>query len=139
MNQLLSQSTILLSIGDFMHILADRIRQARELAGITRAALARHVGVRPSAASQWEQIEGTAPSVAHLIRIAQITDIAFEWLATGRGPPHPLTLHETPAIDPGDFAHMLFEERVLRNARSIPLKLREPLLHFLDAGVGNYA
>ena len=122
-----------------MLTLSDRIRQARELTGISRAALARKVGVASSAAAQWELEKGTSPSVANLIKIATITDVAFEWLATGRGPPHPLKLHETPAIDPGDFAHTLFEERMLRIARLIPAKLREPLLRFLDALAGNEA
>lgn len=115
-----------------MLTLADRIKQARELTGISRAELARKIGVARSAAAQWEQEDGTSPSVANLAKIAVITDVAFEWLATGRGPPRPLTMHETPAVALGDFAHTLFEERMLQIARNVPVKLREPMLHFLD-------
>lgn|GEM_PF-1111819 len=63
----------------------ERILLARRNAGLTKIALAQRVGVCVSAAVQWEHPRGTVPSVSNLLRIATITGVAFEWLATGRG------------------------------------------------------
>ena len=65
--------------------LSTRIRQARLRAGMTQAALARRVGVKRSAATQWEHPSGTVPSMEHLIAVALATGVHLEWLATGRG------------------------------------------------------
>lgn len=69
-----------------MHVMADRIRQARRLKTLSQTQLAEQVGVQRSAVAQWERVGGTHPSVEHLAQIAVITQVLFEWLATGRGP-----------------------------------------------------
>jgi transcriptional regulator with XRE-family HTH domain len=112
--------------------LHSRIRQARELVGLSRSDLARRIGVGPSAAIQWENPQGTAPNVRHLIAIAEITDVSFEWLATGRGPARLGTGSEIPAVDPECFAHDLFEEEMLRVARQVPMRHRDALLRYLQ-------
>lgn len=119
-----------------MRSLSSRIREARKLTGISRAELARRVGVKPSASAQWEHDNGTAPSVRNLIQIATITGVSFEWLATGRGIARPKDLQEIPAVSTEDFAHNLFEEQMLALARDIPSKWREPLVQFLRVIVG---
>jgi transcriptional regulator with XRE-family HTH domain len=119
-----------------MQSLSNRIRQARNLAGITRSELARRVGVKPSAAVQWEQGGGTAPTVRNMIKIAKTTAVSFEWLATGRGMVRPESASEIPALTTEDFAHNLFEEQMLLLARETPTKWREPLVHFLRAIMG---
>jgi len=119
-----------------MRNLSARIREARKLTGISRAELARQVGVRPSAAVQWEQDDGTAPSVTNLTKIAMATEVSFEWLATGRGIARPKSLHEVAAVTTEDFAHNFFEEQMLALARDVPAKWREPLVQFLSAVLG---
>jgi len=119
-----------------MRTLTARIREARRLTGLSRAELARQVGVRPSAAVQWEHENGTAPSVGNLIKIATLTHVSFEWLSTGRGTARPKDLQETPAVTTEDFAHSLFEEQMLGLAREIPQKWREPLVQFLRTMLG---
>lgn len=52
---------------------------------MSRAHLARRIGVVASAAVQWELPNGTSPRLRHLVAIAEITGVSFEWLATGRG------------------------------------------------------
>lgn len=64
---------------------AQRIRLARRHAGLSQTQLAQKVGVRRSAVSHWESAEGKNPSVTHLRTIATVTQVQFEWLATGRG------------------------------------------------------
>lgn len=63
----------------------DRIREARDQAGISQTELARLLGVTRSACSQWESSHGTAPRRERLEQLAQLLGVSFEWLATGRG------------------------------------------------------
>jgi transcriptional regulator with XRE-family HTH domain len=119
-----------------MHSLGNRIRQARRLSNVTRSELARRVGVKPSAAVQWEQDGGTAPTVRNLIKIALCTNVSFEWLATGRGSSRSSASPEVDAVARDDFAHNLFEEHLLRLAREMPPKWHSPLVDFLRAVLG---
>lgn len=61
----------------------DRIREAREQAGLSQTELARLLGVTRSACSQWESEQGTAPRRERLVQLASVLDVSFEWLATG--------------------------------------------------------
>ncbi|MEO7325407.1 MAG: helix-turn-helix domain-containing protein [Dokdonella sp.] len=65
--------------------LADRVRLARRIMNLNQAALAKAIGVGPSAVAQWEIPDGTSPTVHHMIQIAACCGLAFEGLATGRG------------------------------------------------------
>jgi transcriptional regulator with XRE-family HTH domain len=105
-------------------MLRDRIRQARLASGMTKADLARRVGVCVSAAVQWEHPEGTSPTIKHLAKIASIVGVAFEWLATGRGPTHV----ESPSASMQKLAASAFEERLLDVARRVPSERREPMI-----------
>lgn len=63
-----------------------RIKQAREHSGLTQSSLAILVGVKRSSANQWESPHlRKEPSTGNLVKIAEITGVSFEWLATGRG------------------------------------------------------
>ena len=114
-------------------LFSNRIRQARIRAGLTKAELARRVGVCLSAAVQWEHPDGTLPNATNLARAAQVTGVAFEWLATGRGPARLSAADGPPAIEPAMIASTLFEERLLEIARRLPSQHHEALLDFLSA------
>ncbi len=66
-------------------MLRDRIRNARLTTGLSQAALAEKIGVQRSAVAQWEMLNGSSPTVDNLAKLAKITSVRFEWLATGRG------------------------------------------------------
>ena len=100
---------------------------------MAKAELARRVGVCLSAVVQWEHPQGTTPSVANLVRIAQVTDVAFEWLATGRGLERSHANDGGAAIDPAAVAATVFEERLLQVARRLPIHQHDPLIEFLSA------
>lgn len=68
-----------------MKTATNRVRQARRLANLSQQELAMKVGVHRSAVAQWEQAGGCHPTVENLTRIAAVTTVQFEWLATGRG------------------------------------------------------
>jgi transcriptional regulator with XRE-family HTH domain len=100
-------------------------------AKMTKANLARRVGVCLSAAVQWEHPNGTSPTVANLARIAEACDVAFEWLATGRGPMAPVIVDAASAsIDVRAIAISPFEERLLRAVRAMPAHQQDILIEF---------
>ena len=111
--------------------LSSRIRHARRVAGLTQAGLAKAVHVGPSAAAQWELPSGTSPTIDHLIEIAVLSGVAFEWLATGRGPVA-LTGHEAPAIDASSFATDQIEDRLLTAFRRVPSRRRETFVRWME-------
>jgi transcriptional regulator with XRE-family HTH domain len=110
----------------------ERIQQARVTAGFSRAELARRVGVGPSAAVQWENASGTAPTLENLARIAIATGVAFEWLATGRGSARLTPTDEDPTVVAATFARDLYEERMLTAVRTLPSVKREAVVEFLE-------
>jgi transcriptional regulator with XRE-family HTH domain len=118
----------------FSGTLADRIRHARRIAGMSQSAMAKAVGVVPSAVAQWEGSSKTSPTVEHLMRIAQSCNVAFEWLATGRGDTLVID-SETPAIDPVTIAQDMLEERLLIAFRRIAAKKRETFVSWLEVFV----
>src|SRR5688572_25312352 len=109
--------------------LNDRIRRARRISQLTQADLARKVGVKPSAVAQWEA-GSTTPSVTHLISAAQVANVSFEWLATGRGTA--VSMAEIPAADLAAFAQDLDEERLLLLFRRIPWGKRMSVVGLLE-------
>ena len=63
----------------------ERIREAREQAGLSQTELSRLLGVTRSACSQWESANGTAPRRERLLELASLLDVNFTWLMTGNG------------------------------------------------------
>ena len=115
-----------------MSTFASRIRRVRAACKITQSDLARKVGVQRSAVAQWEQPDGTTPSVASLSKIATMTDVNFEWLATGRGAMKHKD-HETTAVVIEDYAYDHMEGRLLQTFRQLSTRKREALLGFLES------
>ncbi|MEO5341751.1 MAG: helix-turn-helix domain-containing protein [Gammaproteobacteria bacterium SHHR-1] len=52
--------------------------------GLSQSQLAASLEVSRGACGQWEQ-GVSLPSVSHMAELARITEVSFEWLATGRG------------------------------------------------------
>lgn len=111
--------------------LCSRVRHARRLTKLSQAAFAKTLGVGASAVAQWEVPRGTSPTIPHLIEIAVLAGVAFEWLATGRGPVG-LAGQETPAIDASSFTVDHGEDRLLAAYRRIPTRKRESFLRWME-------
>lgn len=107
-----------------MFSMSVRIRQCRHLAHLSQSDLALKVGVRRSAVAQWERVDGTSPSVAHMVLLATATGVSFEWLATGRGLMHPIDLDLEPSVMVGDFARDEIENKALDLIRRLPTRHR---------------
>jgi transcriptional regulator with XRE-family HTH domain len=111
--------------------LSGRIRKARTLAKLSQAELARRVGVKRSAVTQWEHPAGTTPSVDHLIQIALQTQSRFEWLATGRGARQLEEAEATSAVIVDDYARDEHESQALGQLRQLPPGKRRLALDIL--------
>ncbi|UZW62201.1 helix-turn-helix transcriptional regulator [Lysobacter enzymogenes] len=65
--------------------MATRIRMARQRSGLTQHQLADRMQVTRGAVANWEISVRSKPSLSHLMRLAVVLEVSFEWLATGRG------------------------------------------------------
>lgn len=112
----------------------QRIRLARRHAGMSQATLASVVGVHRSAVSHWEASQGKLPNTSHLQRLAMVTGVQFEWLATGRGRMQLTTETEMDSVAAADalLVDDLLELRLLRAFRDTPLKARAPLVEVVE-------
>lgn len=109
--------------------LSMRIRIARQRARLSQEALALNLGVTRSAVANWEGADGVLPASARLAHIARLTNVSFEWLATGRGPLDHGGNDDTPAAE-GEMVHDEYERRLLAAFRRMPEHARvEVVLH----------
>ena len=116
-------------------ILADRIRLARQRAGLSQAELATHADVTPSAVAQWENPRGTQPDLTHLMRVATAMNVTLDWLATGSGTrPSKKTAAplESPAVVLDVFAQNPIEETVLSCLRAMRPRTRDLLVSLVQ-------
>lgn len=118
-----------------MSALPTRIRKARLASKLSQAELARRVGVKRSAVTQWEHPTGTSPSMHHLLQIAIETGAAIEWLATARGPMRSET-GEPATVLIEDYAQDPAESEVLLRFRRLPAHKRRIALQILDVLAG---
>jgi len=105
-----------------MKDLTTRIRQARRRIAYSQTDLAGQVGVNRSAVAQWERHGGSTPTSANLSKIAIITSVHYEWLATGRGQMFTAEAgvkDDAPALQLQFYAHDGVEERVLQGLRKL--------------------
>lgn len=109
-----------------------RLREARRIAGLTQEQLAERLALTRGAVGQWESDKsGTCPSVDHLLAIAEVLDISFEWLALGRG--HMYAHHiAQPTAAYGENALSYKERRFLNSFRALNERKRKVLLELLE-------
>ena len=80
-----------------MNTLADRLTVAIAHAGITKAELARRVGVSPPSINGWFTGKAKFLRGENLLAAARALGVDQDWLASGKGNMHRATLRETPA------------------------------------------
>lgn len=83
--------------------IGSRIREAREIRGISQTVLARRCGVSRAAVSQWES-DATTPTGPNLVSIASTLMVSPRWLAEGKGPRDSKIDPMTPNIEETDLA-----------------------------------
>jgi transcriptional regulator with XRE-family HTH domain len=115
-----------------MSNLAHRIREARRSAGLSQAALATAVGVGRSAVAQWERPEGSRPTSTNLATLSVITEVNFDWLATGRGARRLASEPTVPALLLKFSAQCGLEERLLAAFRRLRSREQVALLALME-------
>lgn len=116
-----------------MFALAERIKESRKAAKLSQAKLADALGLDRSAVAQWERNTPSSPTVGHLTRIALVTGVSFEWLATGRGPRRIGGKGDSPPAVVMDYiAQSESEERLLIAFRSLDSLSQIPVLKRLE-------
>ena len=115
-----------------MNTLTERIRAAREEAGLSQADVAKALHISPSAVNQWEQGLTKNMKLNHFFALASLLGQEPRWLATGKMPTRG---RESVAKSPKpDNAVLTGEEKaLLHQIRRLPAKLRRSLLQFLRA------
>lgn len=111
-----------------------RVRMARRHHRMSQEALAKAVGVQRSAVSHWEAPLGKIPTVKNLCKIAEVTGVQFEWLATGRGAmalPREVEL-DTVATAVAFLVEDAVEMRLIQAVRSVPLDSRMSLVELAE-------
>ena len=120
--------------------LSMRIRKARHQAGLSQQVLAERMGVTRGAVANWESAVAV-PAARRLARIANVTGVSYEWLATGRGAMLPELGFEdpkTPAID-ADFVDDPVERQLLDTFRVASMRARKAALDTLKASARRLA
>jgi transcriptional regulator with XRE-family HTH domain len=108
--------------------LSMRIRIARQRARLSQEALAVNLGVTRSAVANWECADGVLPASSRLSRLAELTNVSFEWLATGRGAiDHACKEATISAID-GEVVYDEWERRLLAAFRRMTERARREVL-----------
>lgn len=115
-----------------MYSMPVRVRQARNAIKLSQAQLASRLGVCRSAVAQWERPGGTSPNIEHLAKVAVVTGVFFEWLATGRGPSRPSGAEFESAATTADFAMDEFENRILDSVRRLTPRKREMACRIIE-------
>lgn len=115
--------------------LSMRIRIARQRARMSQEALALNLGVTRSAVANWESVEGVLPASSRLLRIAELTDVSVEWLATGRGPlTHASEERHVPAVE-AEMVYDDLERQLLAAFRRMPREGRVRTVADLEANI----
>ena len=116
--------------------IGERIRQAREQAGLTQTELGERVGVSRSAVAQWESSATQAfPTHRNTERLVAALKVNFEWLLTGRGPMRERLAEEAAGYGPPPPESSEELQRLHAILARWPRERRLALLKVLDDGV----
>jgi len=117
--------------------LSTRIRIARQRVHLSQEALATRMGVTRGAVANWECAVGARPATSRLERLARVTCVCFEWLATGRGP----LAYEPPENVPAVGAELVddpAERRLLAAYRQTSRPTQRVLLQIIEARIQRF-
>ena len=103
-----------------MKTLAERLKHARDLRGLSQAQLAKLAKCRQSTIGNAEA--GIRKRLANVVTVARVLDVSADWLADGRGPAPTLLAAEPAApyrLPRWLFSHELFVALADRSAADL--------------------
>ncbi|MEL1265172.1 helix-turn-helix transcriptional regulator [Pseudoxanthomonas putridarboris] len=114
--------------------LALRIRIARQQVRLSQEQLALELGVTRGAVANWECTDGALPASSRLAKLAEVTGVTYEWLATGRGPmlSSAKDQEDIPAVE-AEMVHDADERRLLAAFRRMSAARRQRFVLQLEA------
>ncbi|PJE77821.1 HTH-type transcriptional regulator Xre [invertebrate metagenome] len=104
--------------------LSTRILQARKNKKLSQQSLADMIGISRSALAQWET-EMSSPSVDNLRKMAELVNVSFEWLATGRG-----NQYLSMPID--TICDTQVDQEIMRSISTLELKKKRAILSVIQ-------
>lgn len=114
--------------------IGERIQYARSHRGYSQVQLANMIGVTRGACGQWER-GISSPNIENLSRLALILNVAFEWLATGRGQMEPRgRVTETQANYANQQVLSDQQRELLAGFARLSQNKRDALVRFLQKG-----
>ena len=105
--------------------LTIRILRSRKEKKLSQQALADLIGVSRSALAQWET-QMSSPSLENLRKMAEILEVSFEWLATGRGNQYLSTPVDT-------ICDTEVDGEIIRGLNRMNLKKKRAILNIMKA------
>lgn len=90
----------------------DRVAAAREQAGLSQEALAKHLGVRLNTLKDWEE-DLSEPRANRLSMLAGLLNVSMMWLINGEG--EGIDAPVDPAQEATEMSELLVEMRALRS------------------------
>jgi len=112
--------------------LTSRIRLARHNARLSQQELSERIGVTRGAVANWESDSEITPTVEHMIQLALLTGVNFEWLATGRDARNDDQMASQPIVAPEEFARDSDERCLLQLFREAPKQQRSLILDVVE-------
>ncbi|MDT9581270.1 helix-turn-helix transcriptional regulator [Stenotrophomonas indicatrix] len=112
-----------------------RVRIARLSAGMTQQALAQRLCVTRTAIANWEGTARGRPATDRILRLAMVTGVSFEWLATGRGASGVVEPNATLPTE-AEMIQDPLELRVLHAFRSLPQRELLRTVHWIEHRCG---
>lgn len=113
-----------------MNTLTERIRAARERAGLTQTDVAKALRISASAVNQWEHGFSKNIKLTHFFALASLLEEDPQWLATGKTHPR-ARMTATPPPVPNPRPPTGEERALLLYVRQMPDTLRKLVIQFL--------
>ncbi len=118
-----------------MSTLTDRIRAAREKAGLSQTDVAKALGISASAVNQWEHGFSKNIKLQHFFALARLLGQDPQWLATGKTHPQGRQVSAMPPAP--DYPSPTGDEKALLHyVRQMPNELQKVVLRCLK-GLSN--
>jgi transcriptional regulator with XRE-family HTH domain len=102
--------------------ISDRIKTARENLNLSKSGVSKKMNLSRGMCAQWESGISN-PSTAHLIKLADVLGVSFEWLATGK---------ENTKLDNTMLDETMQNIKINEVLNNLDREQKHYLLHFLN-------
>ncbi|PPV05203.1 PbsX family transcriptional regulator [Xanthomonas bromi] len=118
-----------------MEQIADRIRAARTLKGMSQQRLAVILGVHRATVAHWERDSGFTPTLDNLRELSRALDVRIDWLICGD-----VEQPTSSSDDISDQAHATprshLESRLLQLSKHLPMSFLGSIISMMESVAG---